>query len=79
MEDSKIEHSAATHCSLEWVPPSIAATWPVGCKVLIRMTSPDGDSRFDADNWHRPDWVDAKNHRYKEWIMEWAILELSPL
>ena len=68
-EETNVADSAATLCSLAWFGADVAATWPVGCKVLIRRRY-EGSTWYEADNWHRPDWVSSKSPR-----IEWAMIE----
>ena len=57
---------------LKWVDGDKAATWETGIKVLIRRKG-FGRTEYEADNWHRPDWVADKLTGL--WIkVEWCML-----
>lgn len=73
MSENEDRNSAALPCSLVWVLADVAESWPVGCKVLIRRTF-DGQTRHEADDFHRPDWVRSKLRGV--WTsVEWAMIE----
>ena len=59
---------------LTWVNADVAKIWPTGCKVLIRRTF-GGRTEYEADNWHRPDWVEDKL-RWLWTTVEWAMIEM---
>lgn len=66
------EHSGSPDCSLRFVGAEVAKTWPYGAKVLIKRIR-SGHATYEADNWHRPDWVDLKLQIGTE--VEWMLLE----
>lgn len=71
-----LKHTLPSEHSLRFVSGDIAATWPSGCKVLIRIVA-DGNTQYEADNYHRPDWVADKvrgSIKFGQNI-EWAMLE----
>ena len=73
MSENEDRNSAAPPCALVWVKADVAESWPDGCKVLIRRTF-NGKTQYEADDFHRPDWVRRKLRAI--WTsVEWAMIE----
>ena len=64
---------------LEWVGGSVAETWPAGSIVLIRVVRPGRTAEYEADNWHRPDWVAGlvRGHGRQNAAIEWALIQAA--
>jgi len=65
--------------TLNWVGGEVAETWAAGSIVLIRVVRPRRMAEYEADNWHRPDWVAGlvRGHSRQNATIEWAMLEAA--